>query len=510
MLGALGCSLDDLTDGDDTGGAGTSSSAAVSSGGAGNQGGSGASSSGGQGGASAGGAGGSQPSNELWARGFGSLNDTQKGTAVAVDPSCPGGGCVVFAGYLTGSANFGGEELSSAGSADGFVVSLDATGKHRWSAVFGDGSDQRVAGVAIGPDGGPVIAGRVRGAMTLPGDTLTLTAPEVYDGFVAKLDPASGSAVWAAQFGEASDTGSDDNQYAETVAVDADGNVIVAGLFGGTMVIGSDTLTSSDDQDVFVAKLDPLGAPIWALAVEGTASSNVATVAVGAAGEVYLGGVFTGSLGAGCTPAVTAQGTDPFVIALAPADGACLWARTWKNGSSTQFVRALAAVEGDVVAAMDINGDVDLGSGLLQGSGYDVGLTRLSGDDGTPLWGWRTDDALNQNAADVAVDASNGDIVLTGYYAAGLELEGLPALFTTNGPDIFLARFTAAGAALWAEGFGEESGDDRAFSVAVDAAGAELLTGAFTQTIDFGTTEVMSYGVDDIFIAKFGPGAPAP
>jgi hypothetical protein len=429
---------------------------------------------------------------------------------VAVDPTCVAGGCVVFAGYLTGSANFGGEELSSAGSADGFVVSLDALGGHRWSHVFGDASDQRVAGVAVGPDGSPVIAGRVRGSMELPGDTLTVTAPEVYDGFVAKLDPASGFAQWAVQFGEASDTGSDDNQYAETVAVDAEGNVIVAGLFGGSMVIGSDTLTSTDDQDVFVAKVDPLGEPVWAVAVEGAGSTNVATVAVGAAGEVYLGGIFTGSLGAGCLPAVTAQGTDPFVIALAPADGACLWAHTWKNGSNTQFVRALAAVDGDVVAAMDINGPIDFGAGELEGSAYDVGLTRLSGGDGTPMWGWRTKDMLNQNAADVAVDASTGDLVLTGYYHAGLELDGVAPLFTTNGPDIFLARFTTDGAALWAQGFGEKSGDDRGLSVAVDGAGAELLTGAFTQTVDFGTTEVTSYGVDDIFIAKFGPGAPSP
>jgi hypothetical protein len=86
----------------------------------------------------------------------------------------------------------------------------------------------------------------------------------------------------------------------------------------------------------------------------------------------------------------------------------------------------------------------------------------------------------------------------------------LPTVFTTSVADIFLARFKSSGEALWAQGFGENGGDDRAFAVAVDGSGAELLTGAFHETIDFGTTEVTSFGADDIFIAKFGPQAPAP
>jgi hypothetical protein len=286
--------------------------------------------------------------------------------------------------------------------------------------------------------------------------------------------------------------------------------VVVAGSFAGSIVIGGETLTSVDDQDIFVAKLDPEGVPLWAIALDGTASSNVSTVAVGAGGEVYVGGVFSGTLDAGCRPAAVAQGIDPFVFALAPANGACLWARSWKNASSSQFVRALAPVETDVVAVLDISGDIDLAGVTLQGEGYDVALTRLSGTNGTPLWGWRTSDDLNQSPTDVAVDGATGDIVLTGYYAAGLTFAGLPTLFTTTEADIFLARFTGAGEALWAQGFGESSGEDRGTAVAVDGGGAELLTGSFQQTIDFGTSAVTSNGADDIFIAKFGPEAPAP
>ena len=502
---APGCSLEDLSDGDigGAGGAGSSAVTASSAGGAG-----GAASSSGAG--LFGGTGAGEPSNDLWSRGFGSLEDNQEGHGVAVDSGCPDGGCALLAGYFVGSVELGAGTKTSAGSYDSFVASFWANGTPHWSHVLGDSNDQRIWSLAADPAGNAVMAGRMRGTLELPGGE-SITALEGYDGFVAKLDRDSGNALWSRRIGEAEKATPDDNQYAEAVSVDGDGNILVAGLFSGEMTFASDTLTAVDDQDLFVLKLDPDGDPVWATRFDGHVSGgNVVTVAAGPAGEVYVGGVFSGTLGGGCPATTSMSGTDAFVVSLASTTGACKWAHSWKSTGSSQYVRGLAPLAGDVVVALEVNGDIDLGAGALQGMGADIALTRLAGEDGAPLWGWRTGDALNQRVAAVAVDPATEEIVLTGNYEGDLTFGGQASLFTLNGPDIVLARFDGGGQLLWAQGFGDKSGLDYGYAVAVDGDGNELLTGELTLTVQFGETEITSHGAGDIFLAKFLPQAPAP
>ena len=100
-------------------------------------------------------------------------------------------------------------------------------------------------------DGSALVAGSFEGAATFGSTTLTSAGWE--DTYIAKLN-ADGSYAWVTQV-----QGADYNSVTATaLSVLSDDSVLVAGAFEGTAIFGSITLTS-DNQDIFITKLNPDG-----------------------------------------------------------------------------------------------------------------------------------------------------------------------------------------------------------------------------------------------------------
>ena len=105
------------------------------------------------------------------------------------------------------------------------------------------------------------------------------------DVWVAKYD-AAGHALWKRQLGTA------DIDIAHGVATDAAGNVYVTGDTWGSL--GG---TNRGDYDAWVAKYDGAGRVLWVRQLGTETSDHAYGVATDTAGNVYLTGWTTGSLG---------------------------------------------------------------------------------------------------------------------------------------------------------------------------------------------------------------------
>src|SRR5439155_574707 len=141
-------------------------------------------------------------------------------------------------------------------------------------------------GVAVDATGNVYAAGSTYG--TFVGQT----SAGVVDAFVRK-EERHGGEVWTRQFGTA------DSDKAFGVAVDATGNVYVAGETFGTFA----GQTSAGGVDAFVRKYDPNGTEVWTQQF-GTADFDKAFgVAVDATFNVYVAGetlgTFAGQTSAG-------------------------------------------------------------------------------------------------------------------------------------------------------------------------------------------------------------------
>jgi hypothetical protein len=220
-----------------------------------------------------------------------------------------GAGNVLLTGLFSGVVNFGGGTLMSAGFNDIFVAKYNSAGAHQWSkGLGGTGGD---VGYAIGVDGSgnALVTGHFQGTVNFGGGDLTSLGQN--DVFVAKYNSA-GTHQWSQRLGDAL------GEIGYDIAVDEWGNALVTGYFQGTVDFGGGGLTSAGGFDIFVAKYNSAGAHRWSQRF-GTTTADVGnSVAVDGSGNVLVTGVFRGTVDFGGAGLTSAGSDDIFLAMYAP------------------------------------------------------------------------------------------------------------------------------------------------------------------------------------------------
>ena len=354
--------------------------------------------------------------NHVWSQRFGGVG-YEAPHAVAHD----GSGGVVVVGSFDVAIDFGSGPLVSAGGSDIFVARFDGAGALLWSKRFGDPAAQNALDVAVDSSGNIVITGIFYGTVDFGGGALQSSGGDV---FVVALD-ASGNHVWSKGFGDAAE------QFGESIAVDAMGNVLVAGTFQGVIDFGSGPLAAVY-RDVFLAKLDPSGAPIWGKRFGDGEKMSDANVGVDAAGDVFLAGDTDGTVDFGNGPLVVTGDTNVYVAKFDP-DGSAVWSKTFGDMDGQEDALLAVDAGGSLVLAGELNGTIDFGGGVIAASGnHDTFVAKLDGSGGH-LYSGRYEGQCRSVAFTNA-----GALVLTGDLDCG-DFGGGP-LVSAGGRDAYLAE----------------------------------------------------------------------
>ena len=251
--------------------------------------------------------------NLLWAHGP-DAGYNSSGYQVAADNA---GNCYVT-GSFYGTNTFGGIRLVSRGSSDAFLLKYDPSGSLLWAQQAGGTAIDGGIAVALDPAGDPYLLADIRSTnAAFGGFVLSVRGTNTCQDFVvAKYDP-SGNVIWANVFGGTS------VDSATGIAVDRSTNCYITGntsssnVYFGSIVL-SNAYNLLPDTALFIAKLNPSGNPVWAVAGQG--NNNVASmgIALDPFGNSYIAGFFlsaTFALGG-----VTLTNTEPNLIAGGPAD----------------------------------------------------------------------------------------------------------------------------------------------------------------------------------------------
>ena len=173
------------------------------------------------------------------------------------------------------------------------------------------------------------------------------------------------------------------------------------------------------------------------------------------------------------------------------------------GGVSEDFSRAVVVDKlGNSYVTGSFSGTASFGETTLTSSGSsDVFLAKLNRH-GETLWAVRagSGSTATEEGRALAVDDA-GHVFLTGGFS-GDSTFGSTNLMSRGGLDVFLAKYTAYGEVVWARSFGGSADFEYGLGLALDPAGNILLTGQFQGVAIFGTTNLISRGGQDAFLAK--------
>jgi len=239
------------------------------------------------------------------------------------------------------------------------------------------------------------------------------------------------------------------------VAFDDDGSLIIAGSAVTAIDFGVDggALPPAGSDDVVVAKLNATYGIVFAKRFGDVGMQRASTVAVDATGNIYLGGIFWGTLTFGCPASSIAAGARKFLAKLDPR-GDCVFERSLKGTGTSDFRQIAVERSGAVIAAgidapnafvdrIDANGEdgwhhTEPARGFANialGPSGDVflvaGMTiaRLRGADGAEMW--RRPHAGVLGPAGIAATMPGGVVVSGTTFFTRLDANGEP-LYAEN------------------------------------------------------------------------------
>jgi Beta-propeller repeat len=420
----------------------------------------------------------------------GSGGATSTGTGTGTATTGAGGGTSTTTG--TGTATTSATGSSSTGA----VCPPGCTGAFDWAKAFGGAGAEQSNAVAADSFGNVFVGGFFNSTMDLGCGPISPGSGDT--PFLAKLDP-NGNCLWSHGYTVSLPAGT--TSQIRGVATDAAGNVYVTGLFFGTLNLGGGVLTSTGQNDLFVAKFDPSGAHVWSENFGDVSVQTARSIAVDGAGHVLVAGDFAGTikfLPAGQIS--TSGGLDAFVIAF-DNTGQPLWGKAFGDGADQTAQAVAADASGNVLVTGKFGGVVDFGGGPLSTAGLnDVFVVELD-KQGNYVWSKRFGTAGDDGGAGIAADPT-GNVLVTGYFSDNPISFGGASLPNQGGQDAFLAELDPTGAHLWSHAAGDAS-TQGALGVAVDSGGNVAFTGYMGGSADFGGGVLSGNGMGSVFVAKY-------
>jgi hypothetical protein len=257
------------------------------------------------------------------------------GYGVTTDPF----GNIFITGYTYGASNISttGAFKTKPEGPEAFVAKFSPTGGCLWSTYYGGKGDDRAQGIATSPDGSFYITGT-----TSSTDEIATAGAFQTSGsaFLTKFS-SSGYPIWGTYFGE--------NCDAYSIAVDASGNVIIAGSTNGTKNVASSgayqTKYAGGYLDAFVAKFSSYGSRLWSTYYGGGNYDDGRGVAIDRSENVYITGFTKSVTGIATKGAYRTTGggynQDAFLAKFSPS-GRLQWG-TYYGGSADDYSMGICA-----------------------------------------------------------------------------------------------------------------------------------------------------------------------
>ncbi len=226
----------------------------------------------------------------IWATYYGG-SGMENGNSCATDAA----GNVYFAGRAGSATNIaasGHQNSLGGGANDAFIVKFDSNGVRQWGTYYGGTGTDAFHGCAVDPAGNVYMAGETNSTSNIAHNAHQSSLAGFADAFLVKLN-SSGVLQWGTYYGGGA------TDYGYDCAADASGNVYLAGqtLSSGGIAATGHQNSIAGNSEAFLAKFNSNGVRQWGTYYGGASSDLANSCAVDASGNVYIAGTTSSSSG---------------------------------------------------------------------------------------------------------------------------------------------------------------------------------------------------------------------
>jgi hypothetical protein len=272
--------------------------------------------------------------------------------------------------------------------------------------------------------------------------------------------------------------GSEADDAATSVVLDAEGNIYVAGNTAGDL-----EGANFGKGDGFVRKYNSAGQVLWTRQIGTRQSDVLSAIALGPEGQLFGVGYTLGTF----SDQPVLGGSDAFLIQLRP-DGSEVWVRQFGTAEIDTALGLTVAEGGEVFVAGKTYGELN---GAPNAGNADAFVVKFSAE-GSPLW--THEFGLGQDDEALGVVLSSDEDV----YVIGNVDGHFPNADAFGNVDAFLRKLDPDGGEIWTVQFGS-TGMDRAQAVVPDDAGNAFVVGSVANTLP----GRKSAGARDWFVRKY-------
>ncbi|WP_157906446.1 hypothetical protein [Sorangium cellulosum] len=292
-----------------------------------------------------------------------------------------------------------------------------------------------------------------------------------------------------------------------SISINKDNNIFLAGEFKDTVQFGTEPLISANrieesNLDAFIASFDSTGNHRWSRQFGDQMNQSSTSTCVDGSGSIILAGINSGTINLGD------RNIGPGIfVAKFDANGVHVWSRG-VHGAPEREPSLLAGIpkvdctpDGDVFLAGGFAGTIQFDDATFSTyptDTYDIYIARIDGSTGSWSaadggWSRQFGGPGDEGVIDFAVHSSKGAII-TGNFTQGIEFGNFSSAIDSG---MYLASIDNTGKPTWVRSFTNA----RPSSLSIDALGNSSITGTYEHPVDFGGGELPEWNRNQMTFA---------
>ncbi len=301
---------------------------------------------------------------------------------------------------------------------------------------------------------------------------------------------------------------------AKSMAVDAQGNVYIAGQTKSTSNIatsGAHQSTIGGGQDAFLVKFNSNGELQWATYYGGSLNEDVQGITVDTQDNIYITGTTESSNNiatVGAHQSFLGGYSDAFLVKF-NSNGVRQWATYYGGPPNDEGFRVKVDAQDNVYMAGSANSSNDIATSgahqITNGGVMDAFLVKFNSN-GVRQWATYYGGLLHEEPTEIEVDAQD-NVYMAGNANSSNNIATTGAYQNTYGgqADAFLVKFNSNGVRQWATYYGGSSFEETG-GLSIDVQNNVYLSGRTTSSSNIATTGAFQStfgGSSDAFLVKF-------